>query len=60
MQEWPPCGTHMVCIKLESFVRSQNDESFCLQYRHSPHAIWNETTTRCDRSLVVCVTVAKE
>lgn len=39
-------ATHIVCIKLESLVRSQNDESFCLQYRHSPQAIWKETTTR--------------
>lgn len=28
-------------------MRSQKDESFCLQYSHSPHAIWKEATTRC-------------
>jgi hypothetical protein len=36
----------MVCIKLESLVRSQNEDNFCLQYRQSPQAIWNDTTTR--------------
>jgi len=28
------------------FVLSQKEESFCLQYRHFPHAIWKEATTR--------------
>lgn len=36
----------MVCIRLESFVLSQKDESFFWQYLHLPQAIWKLTTTR--------------
>lgn len=44
---------YMAFMREDELVRSQNDDSFCLQYSHSPHAIWNDATTRSPTWMLV-------